>query len=184
VLIRAGDSKGTGFSRILMYTAPSGSTGSTLNSTLLSFEIDGSGIPYFPRIAPVAKSMMTIDATTGKVDVMAISPLTIPTISTTQNIAAATGITSAQVAAYGAMQVQSADADTMTVFGARIATGTNGQIIVFTGMDETKAVYFKDGTGLKLAGSVDFRLGLDDTITLMYKTSASAWIEVYGRNDN
>lgn len=184
LILKSGASKGATTSNMRFYTCPAGASGTTINTAIESMTIDGAGNPYFPRIAPAATSQLVIAPTTGLVSTVAILPTDIKTISTTQDIAASTGITAVQVANYGTLQVQSADADTITIFGARMAAGTNGQIITFTGMDNTKAVYFQNSTGLKLAEGADFKLELDDNITLMYKSSASAWIEVYGRVNN
>ena len=62
---------------------------------------------------------------------------------------------------------------------------TRGQIVVFTGF-ENNDVVFKDGSGnLRLAGSADFTLTGEDTITLVcYSTSSFGFWREVSRSDN
>jgi hypothetical protein len=65
----------------------------------------------------------------------------------------------------------------------QIADGTDGQIVMIKGQNDTNTVTLDDGTGLQLAGAAAMVLGLGDIITFMYDSVDDLWIEI-SRSDN
>ncbi|OGB90410.1 hypothetical protein A2625_00985 [candidate division WOR-1 bacterium RIFCSPHIGHO2_01_FULL_53_15] len=66
---------------------------------------------------------------------------------------------------------------------AGIEAGTNGQIIILQGTNDTNTVKFNSSGNLKLAGGASFTLGLGDTLQLIYDSGTAAWYEI-SRSDN
>ena len=105
------------------------------------------------------------------------------TTSALHDVAAATGITAAMLAANSVIKIQSATAGSITLTAdPQVALGTDGQIIILVCMNNTKSVKFVHGQGLALAGGIDFLMGVGDTLSLMYVFDLALWIELF-RND-
>ena len=65
----------------------------------------------------------------------------------------------------------------------QIAAGYNGQEITIVGYNDTNTLKIDNGNGVILAGGVSCTLGEDDTLTLIYTTRFSSWIEVSRSNN-
>jgi len=64
---------------------------------------------------------------------------------------------------------------------SQIVAGRNGQMITIIGSSDTNTLTLDDGTGLAL--SAQCILGIDDSITLVYMTTRSLWVEVSRSNN-
>lgn len=65
----------------------------------------------------------------------------------------------------------------------QIAAGSDGQLVIIQGTNDTNTVKLDDGTGLALCGGVSMTLGNNDNISMMYDSGASEWLEWGGRCD-
>ncbi len=65
----------------------------------------------------------------------------------------------------------------------QIADGTDGQILILQGDDDTNTVKLEDATGLQLDDGVSFTMGKGDTITLIYDSGDDLWMEVSRKNN-
>lgn len=67
-----------------------------------------------------------------------------------------------------------------------ITSGVDGQEVIIVGQSDTNTVTISATltSGVKLAGGVDFTLGLGDIIRLHYDIDVSAWCEVTRSNNN
>ena len=75
------------------------------------------------------------------------------------------------------MKVKS-NAGIVTLSDPQVAYGTDGQLVVLKGLSNTDAITFIDGNGLSLTDGLSFTLGNKDTLTLIYDSGDSEWIEV------
>ncbi|MDA0771737.1 MAG: hypothetical protein O3C63_02220 [Cyanobacteria bacterium] len=64
----------------------------------------------------------------------------------------------------------------------QVATGTDGQIIIIKGTDDTNTVRLDEGAGLALTDGASVTLGDKDTLVLMYDTGDTEWIEISRSN--
>lgn len=64
----------------------------------------------------------------------------------------------------------------------QIAVGTDGQIIIIKGTDDTNTVRLDEGTGLALTDGASVTLGDKDTLVLMYDAGDTEWIEISRSN--
>lgn len=99
-------------------------------------------------------------------------------------IVAGTGLTVTN----GIMRIYGSGGPVTVTATPSIAPGIDGQVVYIQGTSDTNLVTFRDSdnlanTGLSLAGNVDFTLGINDTLTLMYDASELKWIEI-SRSDN
>ncbi len=141
--------------------------------------IDASGYLYSPKLGGSAKCIVTSDASTGKFDTISISNIFVPSLSTTQDIVAANGITATQVANYSSIHIQSSTAGNCDISAnPQIAAGTDGQILYFIGEHDTKTVQFDDGNGLQTAAGASRTLGLGDIFVVMYNAANTVWREI------
>lgn len=98
----------------------------------------------------------------------------------TGNVTAATGITSGMLS--GVIYYNGASAIDITA-NPQIAIPTTGRIIVIVGSSDTNTLKLDDGNGIQLAGGVSFTIGRFDTITLLYVSTLSTWVELYRSNN-
>ncbi len=102
---------------------------------------------------------------------------TIKTPSATLDITAATGLTAATHLIYSILRVQCVGAGNCDISSSpQIADGTDGQILIIQGDDDTKTVQFDDGDGLDLTAAMT--MGQRHTLTLMYDAGDDLWIEL------
>lgn len=66
--------------------------------------------------------------------------------------------------------------------GTQIAAGVDGQIITLVGLYTNEAVLLEDGAGLALNSNVSFTLRAKDSITFIYSSAFSEWVEVTRNN--
>lgn len=88
----------------------------------------------------------------------------------------------------GVMRVSGSGGAVTITATPNIADGSDGQIVVIQGDDDTNTVTLQDesnlaNSGLALSGGVDFTLGKGDTIQLTYDTGDDKWYEI-SRSDN
>jgi hypothetical protein len=65
----------------------------------------------------------------------------------------------------------------------QIAVGTDGDMLILEGRNDTATIKLDDGTGLVLQGGQSFVLGKNDIIKFIYNATDAAWIECQ-RSDN
>jgi len=65
----------------------------------------------------------------------------------------------------------------------QIAAGSNGQMIILIGTNDSNLVKFDNGNGLQLSAATSFTLGIGDILQLVYVESLSKWVEI-SRTDN
>lgn len=65
----------------------------------------------------------------------------------------------------------------------QIAAGSDGQMLVLIGRDDTALVKFNNGNGLQLSAATSFTMGIGDVLQLIYVNSISKWVEI-SRTDN
>ena len=105
------------------------------------------------------------------------------TPSAINDITAGTGITSAMLSKK-IILIRGSGAPPVTVSAdPPIADGTDGQVIILRGTDETNTVTFNSGSSLKLSGGYSFTLGNHDTLMLSYDSVEDLWFEL-SRSDN
>ncbi|GAH11358.1 unnamed protein product, partial [marine sediment metagenome] len=66
---------------------------------------------------------------------------------------------------------------------SQIVAGSDGQMVILQGDNNTNTVQLDDGTGLALALTASFIMGKGDTMQLIYDAGDSLWYEVT-RSDN
>lgn len=109
---------------------------------------------------------------TGLVDVATAFAFT---PSSTQNIAAATGITAAVHREYSIVRVAGDGGAIDITANPQIAAGiVDGQLLIIQGTHDTNTVKFDDGTGLAMSASVT--LGDQDILEFIWDSGDSEWI--------
>lgn len=98
----------------------------------------------------------------------------------TGNVTASTGITSGMLS--GVIYYNGSSAIDITA-NPQIATPTTGRIIIIVGSSDTNTLRLDDGNGLQLVGGTSFIIGRFDTITLLYVSTLSSWVELYRSNN-
>jgi len=81
------------------------------------------------------------------------------------------------------MRVQGSGGAVDITVDPQIAAGTDGEIVIIQGVNDTNTVTLDDGTGLALCGGVSMTLGINDNISLMYDSGETEWLEWGGRCD-
>ncbi|MDA1021671.1 MAG: hypothetical protein O2962_09030, partial [Cyanobacteria bacterium] len=138
--------------------------GTTAIGTNTRLTIDASGNVGIGESAPGASLEINGD--------LAFTP------SGTTNVTAGGGITVTRAL----MRVQgNAGAVNITV-DPQIADGTDGQMVILKGLNDTNTVTLDSGTGLSLTSASSFTIGSKDTITLIYDALDDEWIEVSRSN--
>lgn len=64
----------------------------------------------------------------------------------------------------------------------QITDGTDGQIIIIKGTNDTNTLTLDDGDGLSLTDGASFTLGNKDTMALMFDAGDDEWIEISRSN--
>jgi hypothetical protein len=108
------------------------------------------------------------------------------TPTSTQNIVAATGITTDMLKHI--IRIQGSGGAVTITATPSIAGALDGQIMIFQGMSDANTVTFQDESSLanvklQLDGGANCTLGLYDTLTLMYDSNLGYFIEL-GRSNN
>lgn len=65
----------------------------------------------------------------------------------------------------------------------QIAAGSNGQMIILIGTNDSNLVKFDNSNGLQLSAATSFTLGVGDILQLVYVDSIGKWVEI-SRTDN
>jgi hypothetical protein len=99
------------------------------------------------------------------------------------SVSAGTGITSTDIQDSRIILVQSSGACNVDLtVSPQIAAGADGQIITLMGRYGDETITLDDGNGLALMGNISVSLEAKDTITLMYSSGLSEWIEISRSN--
>jgi hypothetical protein len=118
----------------------------------------------------------------GTLESLAVSGEVVYTPSVAHDVSAGSGITGSMLA-NKIIRVQGSGGPVTITSDPPIASGTNGQIIILRGMDETNTVTFDPGAKLKLSGGYSFTLGDHDSLMLSYDGADELWFEL-ARSDN
>ena len=140
------------------------------------------------NITPRASIEVTGDIrASGSVEVgsLLVDGKTVYTPSATRNIVAGTGVTAAMVAASNVILIQGSGGNVTVTANPAIAAGTDGQIIVLVGVNDSQTVLFTGGTGIRLSANTNFTMGDGDVLEMIYSSAVSvaSWIEI-SRTDN
>ena len=103
--------------------------------------------------------------------------------SAVKDITAGGGVTAAMIVTK-VIRIQGSGGDVTVTAEPAISAGTDGQIIILMGSNDSQTVKFNSGgsTGLKLSADTSFTLGSGDIMQMVYVTGLG-WVEI-GRTDN
>jgi hypothetical protein len=105
------------------------------------------------------------------------------TPSGTETITAGGGVTEAMLAKKVILIAGDGAGTTDISANPQIAAGSNGQMIILIGTNDSNLVKFDNDNGLQLSAATSFTLGVGDILQLVYVDSISKWVEI-SRTDN
>ncbi len=151
-------------------------------SNRLTSTTNGIALGVYSTIPTMFITESTGAGTTGKVGIATSSPTAKLTVNGTTAFIPS-GVTS--VTAGGGLTVTNsvmkvkASAGTVDfTANPQIVAGVDGQVVIIVGQSSTNTVKFDDNNGLDLSAGLSFTLGNGDTLTLMYNSTFSKWLEI------
>lgn len=82
------------------------------------------------------------------------------------------------------MRIKSSTGAPITITAnPQISNGSDGQLLILEGLDNTATIQIVNGSGLALAGGVAFVIGNNDTIRLIFNKNKGLWLELSRSNN-